>query len=350
MNNLKYFSNFLLIEESKSIPDICIEYTNYIFNIIKNNILEFKNSNDIIISISKPNINLLDSRLPLKEIFIQFNFNKIKGIKNFIEGIFDGTNSKIKDNEYIECRFNFNINIGNFSLIEKDIKSAILHELTHCYEKYNLDKGNKFKPFSWNLGNINTNSRTIFKYITDFQNIIYYTLKHELRSIISELYIELYYSDIKYINKENIINELYKTKVYNNIFIKLKKFNINNIIEQIEKDNVIDEFILEINYFNKYVYNSIIDNMSKNNVNKNYLNDINNSIWNKKINNFNDLKLFLYEIQKSVDFAIKYLNKKFINVINKIENDLKTENSIKFEGKLKYNNEFKFKSYYNIWH
>lgn len=292
---------FLL--ESRGISDSVIE----IRDILKKDMSSFINKsktdtyfkNPIFKNYKRINISN-NNEFKIKNCFLDINLIRYK--ENNCNGEVNVKQAKIV-NGYIEnsiIKLDIYFNKFDDDFIFK-IYSILLHELVHLYEHYNLLLNKKFRPQYWSIGSIYKQLRNNYKNtdILYILNLLYKSLRNEISSNLHQYY------DYKKYNKN--YNELF------NIINDLKSFDINKL-------NIDDNFIKELNSVRNHIYNSIKYFIT----NKYYLKDLNSGLWKNEINE-NNIMEFLLDLKELFNISINYINKKIILINNKL-------NEIRYDG------------------
>lgn len=278
---MKYIIKYENFNESKGISDSCEKVLYKIWVDIESDIENFI-SNEI-----KFDIDEVDFKC--KKIILKYKISK--GDNNLCNAQTVLKDSKIVD-EYLT---NLSLNID---IIYKDfddeflyyIKSVLLHELLHIFQHYNILSGNKFRPESFSIGSIIPQLRDIVKtkYGSYVLDVLYFSLSHELSAQIHQYYLH------------KINHREYKR--LSDIKILLGNFKIDKL--SLEEEN-------DISLIKKHIVGSI----TYLTLNKNYLKDIDISIWNE-----NDIYIFLEKLKKLLNYKIKWINKKISLINKKVEN------------------------------
>jgi predicted SprT family Zn-dependent metalloprotease len=285
---MKYVVKYQNFNESKGISDSCENVLYKIWEQIEDDIL-LKKENIISVNIDEDDFKVKDLKL---------KYSITNSDDKTCYGITDVKNSEIEENHLTSSKIELNISIDEFDdEFIYYIKSVLLHELLHLFQHYNVLKGNKFRPESFSIGSIlqqlrkNVNT----KYAEYFLDILYYSLPHELSAQLHQYYLYKI-NDREYKKIEQILN-------------LLRNFKIKTLSTDEDKD---------ILFIKKHILNSIKFYTD----NKNYLSDINKSLW-----NISDNSLFLNEFEKLINKRIKWVDKK----ISLINNKLISKNEIKYE-------------------
>lgn len=285
---MRYIINYNNFNESKGISYSCENILYKIWNIIEDNVSNFKSST-LKFDIDEPDFKCKDVILNYN-IFINQKENICNVQSNFKE-------TSMNNYYLINSTINIDILIKNLDdEFTYYIKSVLFHELLHIFQHYNILKGNKFRPESFSIGSILPSLRKIIKtkYGSYILDILYYSLSNELSA-----QIHLYYL-YKMNNKE--YKRLYDIR---NLLLNFKIIELN---EEQEKD---------IKIVKLHITNSIkfgLNYKKNSEVNLNYLKSIDKSIWNE-----NDLQLFLIKLKKVIDKKIKWIDKKIKLIDKKIE-------------------------------
>lgn len=288
---MKYIVKYQNFNESKGISDSCEKVLYKIWNSIEGDIL-LKKENTIFIDIDEDDFKVKGLRL---------KYYIIDSEDKTCYGITDVKNSKIEGNYLVDSKIELDINTDEFDdEFIYYIKSVLLHEILHLFQHYNVLKGKKFRPESFSIGNIlqqlrkNVNT----KYAEYFLDILYYSLPHELSAQLHQYYLYKI-NDKEYKKIEQILN-------------LLRNFKMKSLSTDEDKD---------IYFIKQHILNSIEFYTD----NKNYLSDINKSLW-----NINDNSLFLKEFEKLINKRIKWIDKKISLIKNKIisKNDIEYNETI----------------------
>lgn len=298
MNNNDKLLHFLL--ESKGISDICFEYRDFIkkdINDIYASFISSKNFSEQKVFEKRlvKTYNFDDDRFKINNLTVRFNLFKYS--ENVCNSILDIKNSTVDLNKYINdviLQLDIFINDNSKDFLFK-INSIIVHELVHIFEHYNLLLGDKFRPKDWSIGSMYPQLRHKYKNV-DVQNILhllYISLRNEISSQLHQYY-DYKKNDKDYDHIYNIIEELKNFKVV----------NIN------------DNFIKEMNKVRQHIYKSI----KFYTINKNYLKDLDKSIWSQTIN-FDNINDFINDLKSLFEYAIFYIEKK-IRLVNRKLNEI----------------------------
>jgi len=280
---MKYILRYENFNESKGISDSCEKITNSIWNDIEDNIINSKSSN------LKFDIDELDFKC--KNIILNYKISN--GDTNTCDAQTILKESRIVEEYLTNAVINIDIVCKEFSdEFIYYIKSVLLHELLHIFQHYNILSGNKFRPESFSIGSIIPQLRNVVKtkYGSYILDILYYSLSHELSAQIHQYY-------------------LYKM---NDVYYK-RIFDIRDFINGFETKKLGDVEERDLSLIKKHIVGSIGYFTS----NKNYKNDIENSIWNES-----DIYIFLNKFKNLLDYKVKWINKK-INLVDKKIEDMK---------------------------
>ncbi len=196
-----------------------------------------------LLPIYNPTIQTTVYFLPQKVYEIQFN----QGDNDFVSAShsFDASKkslSKIGKNEIlVNQNFGFEIYLTvkdmekfDSGKIRKMLKSAIGHELTHCYEMYNRLKTSG-DPYQGRESMLNVATRMMddFKYPSwgDFLHLVYLHLGFEINARVAQIYYDLKDSDIK--TTEDFISYLKKTSAYREAEM-LENFDAKQFIDNFQ--------------------------------------------------------------------------------------------------------------------
>lgn len=196
-----------------------------------------------LLPIYNPTIQTTVYFLPQKIYEIQFN----QGDNDFVSAShsFDASKkslSKIGKNEIlVNQNFGFEIYLTvkdmekfDSGKIRKMLKSAIGHELTHCYEMYNRLKTSG-DPYQGRESMLNVATRMMddFKYPSwgDFLHLVYLHLGFEINARVAQIYYDLKDSDIK--TTEDFISYLKKTSAYREAEM-LENFDAKQFIDNFQ--------------------------------------------------------------------------------------------------------------------
>lgn len=196
-----------------------------------------------LLPIYNPTIQTTVYFLPQKIYEIQFN----QGNNDFVSAShsFDASKkslSKIGKNEIlVNQNFGFEIYLTvkdmekfDSGKIRKMLKSAIGHELTHCYEMYNRLKTSG-DPYQGRESMLNVASRMMddFKYPSwgDFLHLVYLHLGFEINARVAQIYYDLKDSGIK--TTEDFMGYLKKTSAYREAEM-LENFDAKQFIENFQ--------------------------------------------------------------------------------------------------------------------
>ena len=196
-----------------------------------------------LLPIYNPTIQTTVYFLPQKVYEIQFN----QGNNDFVSAShsFDASKkslSKIGKNEIlVNQNFGFEIYLTvkdmekfDSGKIRKMLKSAIGHELTHCYEMYNRLKTSG-DPYQGRESMLNVATRMMddFKYPSwgDFLHLVYLHLGFEINARVAQIYYDLKDSDIK--TTEDFVSYLKKTSAYKEAEM-LENFDAKQFIENFQ--------------------------------------------------------------------------------------------------------------------
>lgn len=196
-----------------------------------------------LLPIYNPTIQTTVYFLPQKVYEIQF----IQGDNDFVSAShsFDASKkslSKIGKNEIlVNQNFGFEIYLTvkdmekfDSGKIRKMLKSAIGHELTHCYEMYNRLKTSG-DPYQGRESMLNVATRMMddFKYPSwgDFLHLVYLHLGFEINARVAQIYYDLKDSDIK--TTEDFMSYLKKTSAYKEAEM-LENFDAKQFIENFQ--------------------------------------------------------------------------------------------------------------------
>ena len=196
-----------------------------------------------LLPIYNPTIQTMVYFLPQKVYEIQFNQNG----NDFVSAShsFDASKkslSKIGKNEIlVNQNFGFEIYLTvkdmekfDSGKIRKMLKSAIGHELTHCYEMYNRLKTSG-DPYQGRESMLNVATRMMddFKYPSwgDFLHLVYLHLGFEINARVAQIYYDLKDSDIK--TTEDFMSYLKKTSAYKEAEM-LENFDAKQFIENFQ--------------------------------------------------------------------------------------------------------------------
>ena len=196
-----------------------------------------------LLPIYNPTIQTTVYFLPQKVYEIQFN----QGDNDFVSAShsFDASKkslSKIGKNEIlVNQNFGFEIYLTvkdmekfDSGKIRKMLKSAIGHELTHCYEMYNRLKTSG-DPYQGRESMLNVATRMMddFKYPSwgDFLHLVYLHLGFEINARVAQIYYDLKDSDIK--TTEDFMSYLKKTSAYKEAEM-LENFDAKQFIENFQ--------------------------------------------------------------------------------------------------------------------
>lgn len=196
-----------------------------------------------LLPIYNPTIQTTVYFLPQKIYEIQFN----QGDNDFVSAShsFDASKkslSKIGKNEIlVNQNFGFEIYLTvkdmekfDSGKIRKMLKSAIGHELTHCYEMYNRLKTSG-DPYQGRESMLNVATRMMddFKYPSwgDFLHLVYLHLGFEINARVAQIYYDLKDSDIK--TTEDFMGYLKKTSAYKEAEM-LENFDAKQFIENFQ--------------------------------------------------------------------------------------------------------------------
>lgn len=196
-----------------------------------------------LLPIYNPTIQTTVYFLPQKIYEIQFN----QGDNDFVSAShsFDSSKkslSKIGKNEIlVNQNFGFEIYLTvkdmekfDSEKIRKMLKSAIGHELTHCYEMYNRLKTSG-DPYQGRESMLNVATRMMddFKYPSwgNFLHLVYLHLGFEINARVAQIYYDLKDSDIK--TTEDFMGYLKKTSAYREAEM-LENFDAKQFIENFQ--------------------------------------------------------------------------------------------------------------------
>jgi hypothetical protein len=274
---LNNYKTFLL--ETKSISDSSEILQDKIWIEIESELGKFGNKKFIF------NLNENDFKLSNLELTLrQQKYNE-----NICNATTDVSKSSISNNILENSKIELNIYILKLDEDFKEyIYSVILHEILHVFQNYNLKLKNKFRPQSWSIGLIVSQFRGKFKseYVNNIIDLLYHSLSHEMAAQIHH-----YYHYKKRDKDYKKINEIIKD---------LSSFNIKSL-SGIENDEL------------EYLVSQIKNCIQFPSTNKNYLKNIEKSMWNLK-----DMDLFLIELKKHFNRCVNWLNKKIKRIDTKV--------------------------------
>jgi hypothetical protein len=276
------YSYFLL--ESKGINDTVIKYSNIIY-ILYNNL-----------KYNKTIQQFTDKDFKLKDVNISFTNS---GSSKF----YTDKNLKVADDGVYGFNFIFSIKNDDYN----EIKSDIIHELTHAYEFYNLIKYLKPIPF------YNIIKKSLLSYEIEsehpfvvFTHYIYLTLDNELNARVAQVYPFLVSLNT---DKYNILlKELEKTTVYKR-YNEILNFNVDDMIIFLIKNLGIESVCELINKLNEQILFQVKKNKTKLLKNYNFLND--------EIDK-NNLKQYFNNWKKIFKEKSEKHKEKLVNIIDKV--------------------------------
>jgi hypothetical protein len=270
------------------------ESSNNVFDDLSDMIINRFDDNEYNFEISEYSKSSHIRKFKIKNLKIKFILVKDK--VNYCNGLCNANDSSIIDDYLVNSEISFNIGYNNLNKdFRKYIHSVIKHETLHLYQIYNLKLNNKFKPESWVIGTLLPTFRKFMneKYTKNILDLLYQSLSHE---IYSQLYQYFFYKkdglDYNYIDKS--INEL-------NSFVI--------------KDNLNDIEIIEINNIRKYILKSL-----RNSSNKNYVRNVDKSLWNE-----DDIQIFLNKLSIYFKEKSELLKRKK----NRIDRELDIDTKVK---------------------
>lgn len=286
---MRYIINYNNFNESKGISDSCENILYKIWDLIENNITNFKSSN------LKFEINETD--FICKDVILNYNISMCE--ENICKGQTIVKDSIIDNGYLINSIINIDILVKNLDdEFIYYIKSVLFHELLHLFQHYNILIGNKFRPEFFSIGSILPQLRNIIKtnygnYILD---ILYYSLSNELSAQIHQYYFHKK-NDKNYDKIIEIRNLLYD--------FKIRKLN--------------ESEYKEIETIKKHILNSIKYYTN----NKYYKKNIEKSLWNK------DVELFIEDLSNLLKEKVKWIDKKIKLIDVKLEE--LNESSIRYD-------------------
>lgn len=238
---------------------------------------------------------------------LKININDVKLKADIIILFKSGTNyygnvnyKEILDSNFEKC--SIDINYPNEYNISNIIKT-LTHELTHIYELYQIKDIFHKTKWGWTESLIKTKKQDeISNNIRYFRDILYLSLPHEINARVSSLFRYLYMECKDGYSKEQIIDVLKKTNEWQN-YLNINDFSVIELING-----------LKITFKDDYDFLFFI------------FNELNsNSGINFKINNINDLNIYLDRFNKMVKKQNKKYYKKMIKVVDRIYNELNTD-------------------------
>ena len=305
-NNLQYYINpIITIDES--------------INILKNNINSIKTDINTIIKTSKYNENNINNIITRK--FLLFNtitnyiydiniiqYNKISDIKSYYKILYydpDSINKLLLDNNKKEI--DNRVKYINNSIYNKYIYNLLIIEIINKFKSY---KDNKLRNIiKKTINNLNKNKLTLEYLEYNYKNILYEN--------ISTYIIKTYLKNIKNVNKEELINNIYDNLIKmitpiiinNNISINIKYDLIINIIDN--NNFIFDNMVVNLfKYMEKTDIIIELKDILKNNI------YIDNKLENKK--NIDNLTSCTYN---NNNINIPYCYKKKLIINNKQQYD-----------------------------
>lgn len=249
-------------------------------------------------------ISALNNRSILK---INIDNRKLKAdiYINFI--LSDNYKGAIDYNNCISSKFkNCNVTVNyihNYEL--SNVLKTLTHELTHIYELYNVKDIIKTTKWNWQDALNKTKGQDNFGLIKYLRDILYLSLPQELNARVSSIYFYLSYKCNSNMNKQDMIVILKKSNEWMN-YLNLIDFDPNTLL----------------NDFNKY-YSEDINFLYY------MLNELNNNIgFDVKIENNEDLRFYLYKLDKRFKKSAKTYKVKLFKVLNRIYTEVNevTEN------------------------
>ena len=287
---MDYILNYLNFNESKGISNSC---ELILYKIWKNIDSDINNIKD-----GSFNIDINEKDFKVKNLIINYNFlidseNRCDAISHLEKSFIDKNHL---NNVFIDIKIRINEIDDEFIYY---IKSVLFHEILHIFQHYNIKNDNKFRPESFSIGSILPQIRPIIKsiygnYILD---ILYYSLSHELSAQLHQYY--FYKKNNKDYKRIKDIKDL------------LFKFKIKQLdkIEYKEIETIKNHILNSIKYYSN---------------NKNYIKDIEISLWN------NDVELFLDKLSDILKYKVKWIDKKIKLIDKKIHNEL-NESNIRYD-------------------
>lgn len=287
---MNYILNYLNFNESKGISNSC---ELILYKIWKNIDSDINNIKD-----GSFNIDINEKDFKVKNLIINYNFlidseNRCDAISHLEKSFIDKNHL---NNVFIDIKIRINKIDDEFIYY---IKSVLFHEILHIFQHYNIKNDNKFRPESFSIGSILPQIRPIIKsiygnYILD---ILYYSLSHELSAQLHQYY--FYKKNNKDYKRIKDIKDL------------LFKFKIKQLdkIEYKEIETIKNHILNSIKYYSN---------------NKNYIKDIEISLWN------NDVELFLDKLSDILKYKVKWIDKKIKLIDKKIHNEL-NESNIRYD-------------------
>lgn len=287
---MNYILNYLNFNESKGISNSC---ELILYKIWKNIDSDINNIKD-----GSFNININEKDFKVKNLIINYNFlidseNRCDAISHLEKSFIDKNHL---NNVFIDIKIRINEIDDEFIYY---IKSVLFHEILHIFQHYNIKNDNKFRPESFSIGSILPQIRPFIKsiygnYILD---ILYYSLSHELSAQLHQYY--FYKKNNKDYKRIKDIKDL------------LFKFKIKQLdkIEYKEIETIKNHILNSIKYYSN---------------NKNYIEDIEISLWN------NDVELFLDKLSDILKYKVKWIDKKIKLIDKKIHNEL-NESNIRYD-------------------
>lgn len=287
---MNYILNYLNFNESKGISNSC---ELILYKIWKNIDSDINNIKD-----GSFNININEKDFKVKNLIINYNFlidseNRCDAISHLEKSFIDKNHL---NNVFIDIKIRINEIDDEFIYY---IKSVLFHEILHIFQHYNIKNDNKFRPESFSIGSILPQIRPFIKsiygnYILD---ILYYSLSHELSAQLHQYY--FYKKNNKDYKRIKDIKDL------------LFKFKIKQL-DKIEYKEI------------KTIKNHILNSIKYYSNNKNYIEDIEISLWN------NDVELFLDKLSDILKYKVKWIDKKIKLIDKKIHNEL-NESNIRYD-------------------
>jgi hypothetical protein len=290
------------MEESISISDITVEYTNHIW---KDSILKYiKTTEDDPKSLNKTfdkeytvSCDFDNKEFKIDNLSILVNLRRYSS--NVCNAIADLGKSIYSDDTIINPKIKLEIYFDDFDEDFKIyIKSVLLHEMLHVYQVYNMR--NKKMDSNWNLGNtiISTRDYIYNPYVKEVSEILYYSAEHEIMAQ---------------------IHQYFMFKTHNNKRYE-KIFEIKQKLEEYDPyvmlNNVDDKLIKQLNLF-RDIYNKRLILHKPNN--KYYKNA--SLVWKKEITK-NNINKFLDNINTFVKKSASFLDKKMKHIDRKTEKEI----------------------------
>lgn len=289
---MDYILNYLNFNESKGISNSCELILYKIWKNINNDINNIKDGS--------VNICVDEEDFKVKKLIINYNFspepeNRCNATSHLEKSFID---DNYLNDVYIDIEIKINKIDDEFIYY---IKSVLFHEILHIFQHYNIKINNKFRPESFSIGSILPQVRPLIKsnygnYILD---ILYYSLSHELSAQLHQYY--MYKKNGKDYKKIKDIRDLLYT-------FKIKQLDD---IEYKEIEKIKNHILNSIKYYSN---------------NKNYIKDIEISLWND-----NDVDSFINKLSNILKYKVDWIDKKIKLVDKKIHDGNLNESNIRYD-------------------